>query len=598
MSPTTVLDYADEYRRALMALEKSRVQRYISAYTPIYKDLSMQISALTAELAMMDDPKVWKVNKLQRLTDLKKQVAAELNDFGTFVDRDIRADVKKFVKMGLDHSEALVYAGMPKELASVIASQWNRLPVEAVQTAMGFFESGSPLHAKLNETLGPHIANLIGDKVTKGIATGMNPQTIGRLLNTTLGVGLNSAMNTARTSMLYAYREASRANYLANSDIVDQWIWGAHLHDERTCMACIMMHGTKHPLTQPLNDHFMGRCTMIPFTKSWEELGIPGIADTRPQVESGEDWFNKLPEAEQRRRMGGKAYEAWKEGKITLKDLVTTHDNDVYGSMIGVRSLSGKAPGGPSSSPVAPPAPPAPPKTWDDFDFGNPSNRTVAIDILTDAGISPDQLDRITSLPGMETSRIIVSGYNGSSMVGIKTKWFDPNEIDGDSGNRLVGSMERSLRRDRNGSIVTVENDLLEISQPYQGMKLADHLYSNQFSVWRELGVRDVEVYADISIGKYAWAKRGFDFKQQSDLTRANRLFYLFLEDMGIDPSGLVIPDFRSALDIANFDIPGLTISSSKLNNREVKPGEYRLGAAYFLARTGIGSWEGVFHLR
>lgn len=593
MPPTTVLDYADEFRRALMALEESRVRRYISAYTPIYKDLSMQISALTAELAMMEDPKVWKVNKLQRLTDLKKQVAAELNDFGTFVDRDIRADVKKFVKLGLDHSEALVYAGMPKELAGIIANQWNRLPVEAVQTAMGFFEPGSPLHGKLNETLGPHIANLIGDKVTKGIAVGMNPQTIGRLLNTTLGIGLNSAMNTARTSMLYAYREAGRANYLANSGIVQGWVWGAHINDERTCLACIMMHGTEHPLTEPLNDHFMGRCTMIPITFSWNQLGLPGVGDARPVIESGKEWFLKLPKAEQERRMGPKAYDAWRKRKINLDDLVTTHPNDVYGSMIGVRSLSGKALEGSSGSPIAPPTPP---KTWDDFNWGYPVGplRTRGINILEESGITPDQFDKIVNLPGMKMKGLSVTPYElpeGSS-IQIGVTWFDPK-----TDNR-VGEMTRELRRNANGQVMSVHNDLLSLEKGYQDFKFADHLYENQFQVWRELGVESVDLLADISIGKYAWAKRGFDFKHQYDLDTANNSFHLFLEDMGINSAGLDLPEFKSAYDIAVFDIPGLTIDSSKLRNRDARPGEYRLGAAYLLARQGLGSWEGIFYFR
>jgi hypothetical protein len=143
-----------------------------------------------------------------------------------------------------------------------------------------------------------------------------------------LGVGLTDAVRMTRTLNLYTYREASRANYAANSDIVEGWYWLAKL-DDRTCVSCVAQHGTQHPLTETLNDHHNGRCAPIPAIK-----GLPS-----PIEQTGEQWFEGLSEAEQRRIMGDKKWEALRDGKFALGDVTGTYDDPVYGPMRRARTL-------------------------------------------------------------------------------------------------------------------------------------------------------------------------------------------------------------------------------------------------------------------
>lgn len=79
----------------------------------------------------------------------------------------------------------------------------------------------------------------------------------------------------------------------------------------------IAQHSTKHPANEPGPlDHHQGRCTAIPVTKTWRELGfdIDEPEGLRPQ--SGIDWFHSLDEEQQRRVLGPKRFEAWQDGRF------------------------------------------------------------------------------------------------------------------------------------------------------------------------------------------------------------------------------------------------------------------------------------------
>jgi hypothetical protein len=131
-----------------------------------------------------------------------------------------------------------------------------------------------------------------------------------------------------RTVQLWGYREASRASYIANPEVVTGWIWYAAL-DTETCGACIAMHGTRHSADEVLDDHYNGRCSMIPIT----------ITNPNPDIESGLEWFGKLDEDKQREILGDSKYEAWKDGKFDLDQLTHQKDEPVYGTMRVERSL-------------------------------------------------------------------------------------------------------------------------------------------------------------------------------------------------------------------------------------------------------------------
>ena len=151
-----------------------------------------------------------------------------------------------------------------------------------------------------------------------GVAKGENPRETARQMvaqaRDAFNGGLNRAQVIARTEMIDAHRGAAEASQNANADVLAGWEWHAQL-GPRTCPSCIAQHGRLHDLDEPGPlDHQQGRCARVPVTKTWAELGFPGIEEPRPRTQTGQEWFEQQPESVQRSILGPKRYEAWLEG--------------------------------------------------------------------------------------------------------------------------------------------------------------------------------------------------------------------------------------------------------------------------------------------
>jgi hypothetical protein len=329
----TIFEVAAQYRKRLATAERAEMLKLVRAYRPLIDRLEVQINALTAELATMSEPTPWKVKKLERWITLQRQMVDEIGRFGSYVDVEISSSTLERIRLGSAAAKALTSAAV-----GGISFPWNDLPVEAIKTMLAFLDESSPLRMSLIEQLGPSVASNVSDYLLRAIALGINPNTIGAEMARRLGLGLVWAMRTARTAQLYAYREASRATYAANSDIVKQWRWHAQL-DDRTCVSCLAMHGTLHDLNETLEDHHNGRCAMLPIVHGWGKIGFPGVKQSEIALRSGESWFRDLPKSTQIRMMGRRTWLAWERGDISFDQLSKRVPNATYGHMRVVPSL-------------------------------------------------------------------------------------------------------------------------------------------------------------------------------------------------------------------------------------------------------------------
>lgn len=334
-----VLTTAARFRAQVLGREREAANRLVQTYGRAYTRLSPAIEALSQRIARMDAPGPSKSSlvRLESLRSLQSQVVSELNTFSTYADAEISRAATAAIQSGLLDSRALSVAvmGGTGPGARALAAGWDMLPTESVETMLGFLADESPLHTALVKKLGPAVAQRMSDALVDGIALGMNPRKVADIVRRELGVGLTWALTTARTAQINAYREAARANYVANGHIIGGWTWLSALGN-RTCVSCLNMHGSFHPVTESLTDHHAGRCVPIPYVKQAAAFGLP-----QPEIEPGEQWFRRQPQDFQRQRLGPGRFDAWKAGKFDFRDLSQPYNDPVYGEMLREATLKG-----------------------------------------------------------------------------------------------------------------------------------------------------------------------------------------------------------------------------------------------------------------
>jgi hypothetical protein len=312
-----ILRVTRQFRAALERQDAAALQRLTQSYQQLYSRLKDKIDLLAIAIGE-EEPTAGQLVRMTRYKSLIRQVEQELTDFQVILRNEIGNTTNDAIRFaGRDVYRALRVAGSTYG----VELGFNRLPAEAIKSLLGFLQPESPLYKRIGELAG-YNTEFVAQKLVEGIGLGYNPRKVAALIRDSLGGGLTDALRMTRTAQLWSYREATRANYLANADVVEGWVWWAHLAGE-PCMACIAEHGSIHDLSETLDDHYNGRCTQIPVVR-----GFPS-----PVEQTGEAWFSGLDEAKQKELMGEGKYESWKGGKFEFSQLAGKHTDAVYGSM-------------------------------------------------------------------------------------------------------------------------------------------------------------------------------------------------------------------------------------------------------------------------
>jgi hypothetical protein len=325
-----IIREANRFRAALLARDAAAVKRLVGAYADVNKRLDQAVTALLASFGT-DPMSPDAIRRLDRFRELEAQVEREMRSYLGYVEIEMRKGVQVEIARGLADGAAMVRATLPAGAYgdAVFKAAWNRLDTAAVETMLGFLSPASPLTKRLGELAGV-VSKAIADELVRGIALGLNPRQVGRIIAKAGGMGLADALRHARTAQLYAYRESSRAEYLANPDIVGSWMWYADLNGPNTCSACIMMHGRVFPATEVLDDHWNGRCRDVPVV-DWSTIGVNlpplNYGPTGPQ------WFEMQTPERQLAILGPGKFELYQGGSLDLSRLVKQVTDNVYGPM-------------------------------------------------------------------------------------------------------------------------------------------------------------------------------------------------------------------------------------------------------------------------
>lgn len=318
IQPSDIVTIAKQLARAVEARDNKALKQLIDAYGAMYQRLLPRIDALTLKIASLENPTAAQVHKLAQYKGLVQEVNKELARYQSYASVVMQEAAAQDVAMGITNARTLTYAGNPAVIAG-----WKTLNPRAIEALIGYFNEDSALMKRLDKLAGTN-ALKVANTIIDNVALGKNPKTIANLIRNSLGGGLTDALRMCRTVQLYSYREANRASYAANSDVVQGWYWMSAL-DPASCMSCVAMHGTFHTNDETLNDHHNGLCTMLP--------AVIGAGNPLGSETAGQDWFRGLSEQEQRDMMGAGKFDAWKEGKFELDALSTTRQDQVYGEM-------------------------------------------------------------------------------------------------------------------------------------------------------------------------------------------------------------------------------------------------------------------------
>lgn len=221
----------------------------------------------------------------------------------------------------------------------------------------------------------------------------------------------------------------------------------------------------------------------------------------------------------------------------------------------------------------------------------DPDRFTISGDMaaLRRANLTQDKIAQLFDIGPSAKASIVIRGTD--TEVEIAGQWTD--RITGE----LIGECTRRLFPGEKMAYL----DLLSFEQKYIGNGAGMKVARDWFDALGEAGYNKAELYAGLSVGRYAWAKEGAKYIDRTQAARSTVLFREWIAEKGINLADNEYPTFTSVLDVATYTHPrGVTLTGRDISNRDV-PADMALplGKAFMLdiSFNGHGGWNGVIDL-
>lgn len=326
-------------RRAVMDVVRELLERgYTQQMTAVLRAIAAnsERGILAQRLREFNDEAARLAAAGQRLSPNNPVFRALMADFEDAMraNRTLLASVADDVQAtGINVSQRvarqLALPGFDARFLEAIGVVWNQPDPEALAALIRYTQSAE--WAARLARYGDGVPEIIQNVAARAFVNGWGALRAARELTRAVTYLPRHYANTMmRTLMMTAYRDADVVQRVANANILEYQIRIAAL-DDRTCMACVVLHGEQLPINARIDDHHNGRCTSITVVK-----GRPV-----PAVTAGMTWFERRTPSQQQAQMGKAAYDAWQSGAIQPRDLVRKYDDRVFGGMVAEASLKG-----------------------------------------------------------------------------------------------------------------------------------------------------------------------------------------------------------------------------------------------------------------
>jgi len=324
------LRYLDEMRAEVNRQLDGDTRLLVAAWVRAWNTLNSEWRAAIDDLVDSAGPDRWP-NRSQVLFAQRTQIAlaataAHLDQLARLTETTVVSTARRISEEQAYWEARIIASQLPAETGPVrlLGDSFSDLALAAIveRTTQQIESLRAPLAASTQETM--------RRALIRGVALGQNPRTTAatmlRRSEQHFNGGLTRALNISRTESLDAQRLAAATYQQQHRDVLAGWAWNAKL-DARTCPSCWVQHGQLHPLTEPgPYDHQQGRCSRVPVTKTWAELGI-AIPEPPSALPDAQQRFRNLPRAEQLAVMGPARLQALDDGNITWDQLSTRVTN-------------------------------------------------------------------------------------------------------------------------------------------------------------------------------------------------------------------------------------------------------------------------------
>jgi SPP1 gp7 family putative phage head morphogenesis protein len=318
-----------QFRRLRVEREASTARALRAAFETARNRLQMQLDGMTAWMEANPDPPLWRVLAEARTRSLLEQAERLFAQYSREVGDAIAREQTAAVPQAMTEAEVLIRAGFGTPPPFSLGLPFVRLSQSAVTQLVATLQPGAPVR-QLLLSFGPDAAKVVEDELISGVALGRGPRETARIISERMSVQEWRALLITRTETLRAFRASQQEVYKANAHLLKGWRWHAAL-DRRTCAVCIGLHNRLFAVEERMRPHPACRCSVIPETKSWRELGYD-VPETIRTIETGPDWFARQPVATQRDVLGPAAYDAYTAGDVELTDFIQLRRSRTWGS--------------------------------------------------------------------------------------------------------------------------------------------------------------------------------------------------------------------------------------------------------------------------